>query len=375
MLGEKNMKSYKYSTSTLALFLIGMKELLPLSRIVSVTQLDNVLVVLIIILVFLTLLFNNYTKKLFFLIGLVSVIVLYSAIRCSDFSILLTVFSILMMKNKRLDEFFVLALRFNVVFLAIHILYSLYSLIFFPNRIVLTYGRFSFFTVHPNVFSLVFLGAVMCYIWLYFDSISVVKLLLLNMSVLLVHAVTKTDALIVMIIFFNFAIMVRKLWIQKIFKFVAMYGTVLSVLFIGSIKLIFNSNLVKLKVLYYQLDLLLSRRLAMIAYSLSEYRITFFGQPYIASAEYSSQYDVIGYTLDNCFANLLIHYGAIYILIIIVAFYILGEKNDYKINVFIIAFIMYGMVESQILYVFCCPVLILIADLIYNNYKSEVKYE
>lgn len=352
---------------------MGVKALYSISQIMYLDIIDNILLILGMIFVVLSILYSKYKLRELFLIVIITAIMLYSSFRCHDYSLLLTYFSILMVKNIGLNKFFRLCFQLDLWFLVIHIGYSVIVKFFTINSISLSNGRFSFFTSHPNIFSMVFLGCALCWIWLNFEIITFNQLLFWTIAMLFVFMFTKTDVLIALMLLLDVSLIYRNKtqFRAAIFKMSAQWGLVIILTFLLVARIIFsiadNQNLYLLVFILNKLDLILSKRLSMIAFAMHEYNLTFFGQEFSASTEYSIQFQVLGYTLDNCFINLLLHYGAIYLFIIFISFWLLARKNEYKINLFITIFLLYGMVETQIVFVYYCPVLILFSILLSNK--------
>ena len=66
------------------------------------------------------------------------------------------------------------------------------------------------------------------------------------------------------------------------------------------------------------------------------------------------------YTLDNLYASFLCHWGAVWVVLICLAFYKLGKLRDPRISIMLILWSFYGLMEQLlIITVYSLPILLI----------------
>lgn len=117
------------------------------------------------------------------------------------------------------------------------------------------------------------------------------------------------------------------------------------------------------------IDNLLSGRVILGTYAYDTWGLSMFGQNIDYSTPTNLVYNIAGFTFDNVYTYLMMQLGFIYIVIISVLFAILARRSNNKVNIFIILWGLYGIIETHVMNAFNCFPIILISLL--QNYNSK----
>ena len=355
--------------------LLGIKTMLSTSRIYNGDFLENILLVASILFTIIFIIIGKYKIKEILIIALLGVIMTYTAIQCNNYSILMTYIVLVLCRELKISEFIRIDFYLKIILIIMQISYILLIMIINPRAIVFTYdNRFDFFTLHPNIFSMVFIGLVLDWIWLNYKRLNIKNMTFINIASICFYYFTKTDALIVIIILLDIFLGIKLIFnIGDLFVFLmSKYGIIGMVMAVAGVLYGYYREVDWVEDILRYWDVILSRRLSMIAYAFNTYNPTIFGQEFSGTTEYNVQYQVLGFNFDNLYMTLILGFGIIYIIMIMVSFWHLANMKIYRVNLFLMIFLLYGFVESQIILVYYIPTLVLVAGLIYKERKKEL---
>lgn len=363
--------------SNLVLILLGLKVLYYTSTISYYSIIDQILLVCgcalgaVYIIVY-----YRMSLKTCFIIGIVSTILLISSVISKNASLMISWLTIIIIKDKPINEFIKLSFFMKVLFIITHLLYSL--LIFFinPNSLLIQYSdgiRLSFFTSHPNVFSSIVMWTVMEWLWLKFDKIKFKDIITFIIITILTYACTKTDATIfICLIFIALFVMYKCGYCNILCKISKWIMPFLMMITFGMVNLFNTTSINMLKIISF-LDKVLSRRISASAYAKSIYNYTMFGQVMdLSSIGWSDTYQLSGIILDNLYISVAFRIGIIILILISISFYKLSNLNKGQLSIFIIMFCVYGLIETQGLIIYYCFTLSFIKYLLNNKMIDEI---
>lgn len=365
----------KNKLAKIVVVLLGIKVMLSTSRIYNNDLLENVLLVASILFTIIFIIIGKYKIKEILVIALLGLIMTYTAIQCNNYSILMTYIVLVLCRELKISEFIRIDLRLKEILIIMQLIYVFVLYIINPREIVFTYdNRFDFFTIHPNTFSMVFIGLILDWIWLNYKKVNIKNMALINAVSICLYYFTKTDALIVIIILLDVFLGIKlTLNIGDLFVYLmSKYGITGMILAVAGVLYGYYKEVDWLENILRYLDVLLSRRLSMIAYAFKTYGPTIWGQEFSGTTEYNVQYQVLGFNFDNLYMTLILGFGIIYIIMIMFSFWHLANMKIYRVNLFLMIFLLYGFVESQIILVYYIPTLVLVAGLIYKERKKEL---
>lgn len=359
----------------IVVILLGMRGILSTSRIYNNDILENVLLIISVFFTIVFIIIGKYKLKEIFIVALLGIIMIYTSIQCSNYSILITYIVLVMCRELKISEFIRIDFWLKIILIFMQIVYILLLVIINPRAIVFTYdNRFDFFTLHPNVFSMIFIGLVLDWIWLNYKRVNIKNMAFINVISLCLYYFTKTDAIIVIIILLDIFLGMKLTFnIGNLMVFlISKYGIIGMVLAVAGVLYGYYKEVDWVEDILRYLDVLLSRRLSMIAYAFNTYRPTILGQEFSSTTEYNFQYQVLGFNFDNLYMTLILGFGIFYLIMLMFSFWHLANMKIYKVNLFLMIFLLYGFVESQMVLVFYIPTLVLVSGLIYKERKKEL---
>lgn len=359
----------------IVIVLLGIKVMLSASQIYNNDTLENVLLIVSVFLTIIFIISVKYKIREILIITLLGMIMLYTAMKCNNYSILITYIVLIMCHELKISEFIRIGFRLKEVLIFMQIAYTLLLLVINPKAIIFTYdNRFGFFMKHPNVFSMVFIGLILDWIWLNYKRLNIKNMALINVASICVYYFTKTDALIVIIILLDvFLGMKLRFNIgDSIVFLVSKYGIIVMIMAVVGVLYGYYKEVDWAEDILGYFDVLLSRRLSMLAYAFNTYQPTLFGQVFSGASEYNVQYQVLGFNFDNLYMTLILGFGIFYLIMIMISFWCLANMKIYRVNLFLMIFLFYGFVESQMVLVYYISTLVLVAGLIYRERKKEL---
>lgn len=368
----------KISIYKIAQILIIIASLYGVSRVMYLQFIDNLLMILALGLSIFLIISQKYTVKKFAFTFGIGILVFLSCYYNGVYSLGISYIVILLLINRDINEYVQLLFKSEICFVCFQLVFSI--IFYFTGKENLVYQfdsqgiRFSFVTQHPNIFSMIVTSIILEWIWLKQSEISLKDIIISILISLICYCFTKTDTLIVVAFLIGFYwFIVKNNVMKKIINYIAMYiFPILSVVTIWC-GYAYKNTTGKLHALILQIDILLSRRIAMTAFAsdLNPLRL-FAGRINMYTGDYNFTYQLAGFNIDNVYLALIYNYGLVYIILITLCFFILAGKKNYMVSFWIIVFSFYGLVESQVMIATIMPCLALISLVIQKRKNKEI---
>ena len=361
-----NKKDKKVLLTDLAIILFLIKTLYHVSKIFYVEEIENIFLILACFVTLVCLIYMKFTYIQYFSIMIVTGVLFFTSYSSNDFSLLITFFTILLIKNKSIDDFIRIIFKIKVYFLVLHIIVfflttNIGSLNYYSSDF-----RVSFLTSHPNIFSLIYAWTILEWIWLNWEKVKKRNFLIILIMDVIIYSYTKTDVFIIIHIITIIIFYFQK-YIHRTLVFLAQWIAPIMITFTFYAAWAYSNSFGFINSIILKIDSLLSRRIAFISLALKEYNFTMFGQVIDVNLGWNVEYRVNNIALDNVFALFIFKYGAIYMFILCYSFWKLSRCKNAKINIFIIIFTLYGIIEGQLMIIYYSFVLGLLKYILFNQ--------
>lgn len=366
----------KMSFSKMSIILYILKVLYNLSTIMYIDLIDNILLALALAFSVAELLVRRYRPRNLIITFGGALLCFWSSYINGNYSICITYFMIVMLMNIDIEWFINCLYKMQKWFVGIHLCYSVVAMLYDKTMVYKTYSdgiRFLFCTKHPNIFSLIIVSIIIMWFWCNFNKkIKLKSIVFVSLVMLSTYFFTGTDGVLINFVLLLFVLMARKYnLINEFFYISAKYGVPIMGFMTVLLGYLYNASSGVVLQMVRTLDVILSRRIAMFSFAQSLNSIKLFASKVNLYKGYNFEYGLSGFNLDNVYIALLLNYGLIYLIIISVAFWILANKKNIKINFFITVFAMYGFIEAQIMVAAILPTIALISVLFHKNVKHD----
>ena len=352
---------------SIGVFFMTIKTSLSFSKIIPYNDLlDNMLVSISLLCFIIVILNKKYNLKTLIIYLVIGILTLYSCIITGENLIMITVISILALRNFSFDKFINQIFKIEITIIMIHLIYSFICLIFLQStkisQNIMGITRFDFGFSHPNVFSSYLYGVILMWVWLNYSNIQFKQIVGIFSIGVISYAFTKTRTsfinLIIMLMLVVFCKKLKKNQSKVIKKISMMIVPMLSLI---SLIMIINYDK-RIEVIDF-IDNLLTQRVKLGAYAYVRSGITIFGQyiDYYNAVEWTEKWRLTNFTFDNIYTYFISTLGIIWIVIISFLFYKIARKSSNKVHIFIISWSLYGVTEIHGLNGFYCfPIFLVI---------------
>lgn len=353
------------------LFLLVLKVSFDASAIIPYNdQIDSVLSLLAAAALTVNILFQKFTSKKIIIYAFISFFGIYTAFITRQLGFLITIITVMAISNFKFDSVIRYIYKYELVFCFFHtvlfgilVLFGRYPLFNVYGEIV----RFDFGFSHPNTCSIYVFNLVLMWVWINYKKIKSSNFFCLILVGILLFIFTRTRTAVI-----EFFVLIIFLLIAKSKK----RNRLLSVIAQGIVPVI-SICVVCLIILYprnnqfvLSLDKLLSSRIRLGSYGFYHYGLSFFGKNINFEIEWDSYWGLNSFTFDCTYTSLMMMQGTIWLMIISIAFFCLGQRKDNRINIMIIIWSLYALTEVHGLNGFKCFPILLVSFLLSNLSKN-----
>lgn len=288
---------------------------------------------------------QRYSYKTLLIYAIVAFASMFSCYKVGEWGMLISVITILAIRRENLCNVLDFIYTYELLFVVLNIVIAIFSLPFggtitstYYGETVLTLGF-----VHRNALSCFIFNLLLLWIWKNYEKLTTKTILKILCVVMLLFFLikTKTTAIIMsFVIILNFLFRKTKSESRLLEFTTAMvipafsYGFYWMITHFGSMFSLF-------------IDRMLTYRVQQSAYLFSKYGVSFWGQAINdLNAVWDSVWQLNGkLTFDCLYTYLLISRGIVWIVLIGVLFILLASKRNNKVNIFLIAWALYGVTE------------------------------
>lgn len=337
---------------------------------------DNVLVFASLSCLVISILQDRYPIRTLIFYCITTLVSLYSVVQTGNYGFLITFIICLALRGKELNKFFYFIFKFQLYFLVFHTVLAVFVDAFGGEPLMIysrgaTRCRFGF--THPNFFSVYLFNLLILWTWLNYDKVYHRHLLAILGITSVATFFTDTRTSFLLTCLFCALIMASKSKytiiknaLNSVAKIIIPVSAILTLL---CVHLYLEKNAVA-----FVIDALLSSRIKLGAYGLSQFGYTLLGQDIRKHVVvWDEMWRLNGFTFDNLYTYLAINQGFLWIVVLSVLFYLLSKKKNPKFDVFVIVWSLYGITEIHGINGFYCFPIFLLALLFDNNKTVDEK--
>ena len=347
---------------------ISMSNILPQSAIV-----DNVLSFTSAGLLFFDIIQQKFTIKRLLSYGVVALFALYTSSVTGQYGFLITVIAIMAISKSDFDKVLYFIYHWEILLFAAHTILALFWNLLPGTSIVQNIGgveRFNFGFGHPNTFSAYIFNLIIMWSWLHYKNITNKNIILILILGIVSYAFTRTRTSTLNIIIFCIIIL-----IDRHFKNTVVFRNVAKIIVpvCSLIIYILITQFTTGSPFVLWLDQVLSGRIRLGAYAYYRYGITFFGQNIsFTDVTWDAFWRLNDFTFDCTYTSLMIMQGTLWLFVLSIGFFLLGQIKDNRISIAIILWGLYAVTEVQGMNGFLCfPILLLTMLLKPKNQKGK----
>lgn len=358
----------------MGLFIFTIKTGLDISGIISLNEyVDSALIIVGLVMFIIAILQQGYTLSVLLKYAVITAISLYSTILSGQSVIIITVITILAVRQTNITDIIKKIRIWASLFLVIHSLYYFVLLLFEDAQLfaIDAQGRLraSFGFGHANSFSIYLFNIILAWVWENYERLTTKHLAIIAIIETLFFLFTdsKTSYICVAIfLVFLYTTIKKKRNSETIHRVAASIVPLLALLFLCFYHLWLKGN-----PFIIVMDNILTGRIKLGAYALHQYGITPLGQSvFYGKLSWTPDWNLNYFTLDCTYTSLWINIGWIWLIILSIAFFKLARKKDRKVSIFIIMWALYAITEVHGLDVYLC-VPILLVDLLFKNIERR----
>ncbi|WP_195467401.1 hypothetical protein [Clostridium sp. D43t1_170807_H7] len=350
------------------IFLSVIKLMIYYSTIINYPEsIDLVLSIVIVVILFIKMYYDRLTYKTFFFCIIIGILCLYTSYKIENFTLLLSFVFIVASKGISIDKTIKIMYTTQVVFLFLHIILYIIFGVFGNELFEVMYRengdvRFLFGFNHANVIGMFILWTILEWLYLKYNKLNYLNLSIVMVITLIFYYFTGTRTLLIVLVSTYLLIILskrRSKIVKKVIDYIAKYGFLYSsIIFIILSSIYFKSSGIINDILV-QIDNLLNYRIIFSAYAIQKFGFTFLGRKNIDNSIPWGKYNTDVLILDNASIQLFVSYGIIYFILISLLLYMMAKKRIKRINIFIIAYVLFSIMESFVMNaVLCFPILI-----------------
>lgn len=309
---------------------------------------------------------------------IVGMLAMYCVLKTGNYGFLITVILCMAIRKVPLDSVITHMFVYEAAFCVIHTCYSFLCWFFLKIPFwqnVYGVNRCSFGFVHPNMFSIYVFQLVLMWIWLEFERIKKEHVALLAAFGVFMVSLTRTRTSFLDLLILCFLLLFVNKEQGKANKLLNLCARWITP-FAAGVVLFLSVTFASGNPLSEIADRILNTRIRLGGYAYERYGMTLFGQN-LSGMEvvWDPFWSINAHTFDNVYTAVAINYGAVWLLFICAAFYMLAKRQDPKINICLIMWALYGVTEIHGLNAFLCFPVLLIVLLYSGNKEMEKKKE
>lgn len=337
----------------IGLFILLLKNSLSGSSIIYYPDLADIILTYLSLTIFAVVIFKErYSFRVLCLYCFFTVVCLYSSFRCGDMLLATSLIVCMAIRKQNFNEIIQFMYKWQKIWLFFHISLSILIWILGGDSIYGYYDssnrlRFSFGFSHPNTLAIFIFNILLMWVWLKYDNFKKNDYLRYILITLVTYIFTDSRTMLLAAIEFLILLVVVKEvnLLQKLIKVIAMFITpALSILIIILVNLYTSGNTLALIA-----NRLLNSRLLLGAYMVNNYNISLLGQKTVAAVSWDPHWGITNTSFDSTYTSLLISNGYLWLIVLIVAFFLLARKSCSKVHIMIIMWAVYAVTEVHVM--------------------------
>ncbi len=367
----------------MGMLLLIIKTFLSYSSIFVISSfVDNVLSILGALFLCVAILQKRYNAKILCIYFGVVVFSLYLCYRVNNLQILITVITILVVRDYDFDKLIRFIFQYELLLFIIHSAIGAFQTFILGYQYYFIYNnqiRYSLGFGHANVLSAVVFNLISMYLWLNYEKMTLKKFSMLFVIEFFMYILTKTRTSLFLTIFELLLVYCIRF---KLFSKGINFISSIIIPIITFLFYYFTVNLFHSPIAMF-INTLLTGRLTLSAYAYDKVGFTFWGQDVsklYSGVEWDQTYQLNKFTFDSFYSCAFFNLGLFLLIVISIFVFLLSLRKEKKINVFLICWALYSITEVHGINCYMCFSILLISILISKKKTSviqikEAKYE
>lgn len=341
---------------------------------------NNIILLIFLVCIGYKLLIQEYTFiKLVIIFG-IGVICIYSTVVLKYYTFFYTYIFICALQNVDIKKVIKASMYMKLTLLSVHVFLFIAFFYLNPGLIIIFerngIERYSFFMGHPNTFTAYLAWMLLEMIYIYYEKIKIWTMGIIWLVSIIFYCFTNSNTGTIVLSAVILIIYIEKFnneKIKKAVRFMAGYGFMIFSLLFAFLSVIYVNLSGSLQSIWENFDSALTGRLMFGAYTYDNYGMTLIGRNItFPSKSFWHEHWIDAVYFDNSYYQFLFQMGGIYIILISIGMIYISKKTSSKENIFIIAGILYGIMEGYIINIFICFPFMFIGVYIFSKVdKSE----
>lgn len=364
--------------------ILAVKNLLDSSGLFKRPEwLDTLLIFTFLCLIFWKLALQRYTMSRLIIFGVVGVICAYTCIKGDYFYIIFSFLGIIAMQDVDLKEVVRKTSNVKIIILLIHIFVYFVILFAMPDKIVYIYRngikRHYFFLGHPNTFSMYVLWTSMEYLYSRYDKLKIINLVSIWLVNFITYQFTNSNTGVMVTTLAIVLSICDKKNVRGIIKSLqplSKYGFAICSITIPLFVASYSKFSGRMMEIFNHINDFFTGRLLYGAYVYDVYGATLLGRTItFAKKSYWRGHWIDTVVLDNSYIWLFVMYGALYLIILSIAFFLIAKSTSNIEKILIISFTFYGVMEAYIMNAAICFPLLFIGKYLYIRIQEKREFK
>lgn len=317
---------------------------------------------------------HKYSKLTLTLYALISILAFYTCYVVKDWMILISVITILSIKDKKIDDVIEFIFRNELIILILHLIACICISVFIHDKSLFSTVNgvvcFNYGFTHPNVSGIIISNLLFMWIWLNYYKLNKTNMLIVFIIGLVSYITSNSRGA-----FYTLLVLIALILIPENNRFtkkITQKGALFSVPFFSVSVYILASLYIAGNRIAFILDAFMTSRIRFTAYNFSKSGITLFGQYLDKNITYWDSEWLMNSvsTFDNVYGYLMGRYGFVWLILISWGFYLIAKNNNKRNNVMILIWAIYGLGEGSIINCFLSFPLLFLSQLLTNRKKA-----
>lgn len=322
---------------------------------------------------------QSYDKKTLIMSGAIVGICAITYLRVNYLYLICSVLCILAAQNVDFDRILKMSYRIKGTFIAIHVVLYAIARVVMPSAISYSYRgtgglpRTQFFLSHANTFSMFLVWTIFEYLFVNYSIVTWKNILACWAIILFFYKFTDSNTMIIASTVVVVGMLCMKYWRgHKVISFISKYCCLICAIVFPVLIAIYTKLSGAALELWLQLDEIFTGRLlyGAVVYDLKGW--TLLGKTHSFEAKTfwrGHWFDGIG--CDNIYVWMFVCYGYLELLMVAFAFIRMNKYAADKEKIFIIAFVIYGIMEAYVTNALFCFPLLFIGKYFWENANKE----
>ena len=363
----------------LANIVLTIKVIFASSSLINSDLFDTILSGLYLSLILIKLFSQVYHIKDLVIFGVIGLLAVYTCKENNNYYLMFSCLSCFAIQGIDLKILLKYRCWTKIFLIAFHVLYT-FGMMLVDFSAVPTierngYIRYFFYLGQPNTFQMYVLWTTLEFMYVYFDKVNERKILGILALNIFFYSFTNSNTAIQVMLFVGVLLYLYKhhyAIARRIINWISQYGYGVFTVMILLLMYMYNYSGGILRVITRVINKGMTGRLAYGAYALYRDGLAIIGHRLSLEEVtlWNGQWFDALY-LDSAYMALLLKYGIVWILIAVYGIYQCAKKKKIRENIFLMAYILYGIMESYVLDASICFPILFLGKQYFDQTKKE----